>query len=170
MRGHDARFVAAGDGGLPSPRAREMVRATAGLADVVASLLLALHPGAELYRIGSDVQRLVLDPAPGTHRGETLLRLLFELVDRPEWRARHAVAREVSDVDGERFEVLVPVSPEAYRAGPRLVGPFPSQAAADEWGAEHAVSTLSYDTFPTGAVWLCDLFELRQDAHAGGDT
>jgi len=153
---------AAGSRDRPSAAARELVRATGDLAGIAASLLLALYPAAELYRVGSgaasDLQRLILDPAPADT--DRLRRMLLELVDRPEWRGKHAVTREVSDDAGERLEVLTPLSPSDYREGPRLVGPFATERDADEWGADHAVSTLSYDTFFTGSVWLCDLFDL----------
>ncbi|HET8985381.1 MAG TPA: hypothetical protein VFN03_06460 [Trueperaceae bacterium] len=163
-------------GGLdrPSAAAREVVRASSPVAAVVASLLLALYPKAELYRVGADVERLVLDPAPAAARLERLKAMLFDLADRPEWQARHLVTREVSDGSGPRLEALLPVAPDQYRSGALLVGPFATEALADEWGADHAVSTLSYDVFSmsgpstgsptgpaaTGSVWLCDLFDI----------
>jgi hypothetical protein len=159
----------------PTADAREVVRASSGVAEVVASLLLALYPRAELYRAGADVERLILDPAPAADRLERLRSMLFDLAERPEWKARHLVTREVSDSSGARLEALLPVAPERYRGGAFLVGPFATEAQADEWGADHAVATLSYDVFSLGAppvgrptngspaigrVWLCDLFDL----------
>lgn len=144
----------------PSRDAREVVRASTPVAGIVASLLLTLYPRSELYRVGAGVERLILDPAPSTGRLDKLKSLLFDLADRPEWRSRHLVTREVGDADGLRLEALLPVPPGEYRTGAQLVGPFETGTAADEWGADHAVSTLSYDVFSTGGVWVCDLFDL----------
>lgn len=156
-----------------------MVRASEGVADVVVSLLLTLFPGAALYRVGVDVQKLILDPAPAQERLTRLRALLFDLAERPEWRRRHLVTREVDDPEGRRLEALLPQAPADYGGGAVLVGPFTTQALADEWGGDHAVSTLSYDVFSLGGaaasdpsvgpahgtagqerVWLCDLFDL----------
>ena len=146
----------------PSRAAREVVRATSDLAGIVASLLLALYADAELYRVESGeaggLERLILDPAPPD--ASHLRRLLFELVDRPEWRVKHTITREVTDGDGERLEVLTPLPAAEYRGEARLVGPFVTREEADTWGADHAVSSLSYDTFAVGGAWLVDLFEL----------
>src|SRR5690606_2156314 len=71
-----------------------------------------------------------------------------------------------SDADGTRLEVLTPVPPREYAGGARLVGPFATQAEADAWGGDNAVSALSYDTFATGGAWLVDLFDLPdQEPH-----
>lgn len=127
------------------------MRASTPVAGIVASLLLTLYPRAELYRVGADVERLILDPAPSPKRLDKLKSLLFDLADRPEWRGRLLVVRETSDVSGPRLEALLPLAPNAYRSGARLVGPFATEALADEWGGDHAVSTLSYDVFPIGS-------------------
>ena len=159
-----------------SPAAREVVRASAPVAEVVASLLLALHPHATLYRVGGDLQRLLLDPPPRTDRLAQLRSLLFELAGRPEWRSRHLVTREVEDRAGRRLEALLPVAPQQYSSGARLVGPLATAALADQWGGDHAVATLSYDVFSLAGgagtsdpatvdgegVRLCDLFELPE--------
>lgn len=144
----------------PSPAAREVVRASRPVAGIVASLLLSLYPRAELYRVGVDPERLILDPAPPSGRLEKLGSMLFDLAERPEWRARHLVTREVSDGSGLRLEALLPLAADAYREGAVLVGPFATEVEADRWGADHAVATLSYDVFATGGVWVCDLFDL----------
>ena len=160
-----------------SPAAGEVVRASAPVADIVTSLLLTLFPRAALYRVGTDVQRLLLDPAPRPERLPQLRTLLFDLAERPEWRRRHLVTREVEDPTGRRLEALLPLAPADYSSGARLVGPFATEALAYEWGADHAVSTLSYDVFalaggrseadddasePQDSVWLCDLFDLPE--------
>lgn len=148
------------------------MRASTPVAGIVASLLLTLYPQAALYRVGADVERLILDPAPPPKGLEKLKSLLFDLAERPEWRERHLVTREIGDVSGLRLETLLPLAPDDYRGGERLVGPFATEAQADEWGGDHAVSTLSYDVFAiagsstdsltAGSVWVCDLFDLPQ--------
>ena len=142
------------------PGAREVVRASPELADIAVSLLGAMFPRAELYRAEGGLSRLLLAPPPSRGELERLRGMLFDLVERPEWQARHAVAREVTDADGLRLELLTPIAPSDYRGGPALVGPFADQQSADEWGGDHARSDVSYDTFFTGTAWLCDLFEL----------
>lgn len=153
---------APGTGSEPKvdPTAREVVRASPELADVAVSLLLALFPDATLYRAEGRLSRLLLAPAPHRPEHEHLRGLLFDLVDRPEWREKHAVAREVTDADGLRLELLTPIPARQYRGGPALVGPFADERSADEWGGDNARSEVSYDTFFTGSAWLCDLFEL----------
>ena len=142
------------------PAAVEVVRASPELADIASSLLLALFPAATQYRAEGALTRLLLMPAPESAAHQQLRGLLFDLVDRPEWRAKHAVAREVSDDDGLRLELLTPIAAADYRGGPALVGPFADERSAVEWGEDHAKSDVSFDTFFTGTAWLCDLFEL----------
>ncbi len=135
------------------------------LADIVASLMLTLFPDAELYRgqVGIDSGHLVsLYMVPGADGAgfERLKSYLYQLVDRPEWRERYALAREVSDRQGTYLEVIVPVAPESYSGGPAIVGPFADELAADEFGSRHATTTLSHDTYRVAGGWLADLFEV----------
>lgn len=151
---------------LPGETAREAVRATADLASIAEGVLHVMFPSSLMYRSGEDPVSLMLEPAPGQEDMRRLKDKLFELVARPEWRSRHAMAREVTDRRGTRLEVMTPISPSEYRGGARLVGPFADAEAAESWGGDNAVSTLSFDTFYTGDVWLVDLFELpEQDPH-----
>jgi hypothetical protein len=147
---------------LPGKDAREVVRATRDLAPIVESVLLVMFPASTLYRTGDEPVGLLLEPAPDRAGLARLKDKLVELAARPEWRRRHAVAREVSDASGTRLEVLTPLAPEDYAGGPRLVGPFATEEEADAWGGDNAVSTLSYDTFFTGEAWLVDLFSLPE--------
>ncbi len=154
------------DGPLPGESAREAVRATADLAGIAEGVLHVMFPGSVLYRSGEEPVSLMLEPAPSQEEMGRLRDKLFELVGRPEWRRRHAMAREVRDRHGARLEVMTPVPPTEYDGGARLVGPFPDAEAAAAWGGDNAVSTLSFDTFYTGDAWLVDLFELpEQDPH-----
>lgn len=153
-------------GPLPGEAAREVVRATADLAHIAEGVMHVMFPASVLYRSGGEPVRLMLEPVPGTPDLRRLKDKLFELVGRPEWRRRHAMAREVADRHGMRLEVMTPLGPADYHGGPRLVGPFSTEEAADTWGGDNAVSTLSFDTFYTGDVWLVDLFDLpEQDPH-----
>ena len=145
---------------LPGETAREAVRATVDLASIAEGVLHVMFPGSVMYRSGEDPVSLMLEPAPGPDDFRRLKDKLFELVARPEWRNKHAMAREVNDRHGTRLEVMTPVSPSEYRGGARIVGPFADAKAAESWGGDNAVSTLSFDTFYTGQVWLVDLFDL----------
>src|SRR5690606_10072866 len=91
-----------------------------------------------------------------------LLEQLYVLVERPEWRARHAVAREVSDVNGVRLELLTPLAPEAYDGGEALVGPFADDEAARSWASGIAEPGLAFDTVPVTGAYLVDLFMLGE--------
>ncbi len=152
---------------LPGADAREVVRATRDLAPIAESVLLVMFPASRLFRAGDEPVGLILEPAPDRAGLARLKDKLGELVARPEWRRRHAVAREVADAAGTRLEVLTPVDPQAYAGGPRLVGPFATEVEADAWGGDNAVSTLSYDTFFTGEAWLVDLFSLPESEPHG---
>lgn len=145
---------------LPGASAREVVRATEDLAPIAEGVLHVMFPDATMFRSANGLVRLTLEPAPEQADFRRLKDKLFELVARPEWRAKHAFAREVTDGDGNRLEVMTPVAPAEYRGGPRLVGPFTDQRSAEEWGGDNAVSSLSFDTFYTGDAWLVDLFDL----------
>lgn len=98
-------------------RFAEALRVSPEAAELAASLLLALFPNrswarAHVGRLTAYSARPPLDQT-GARR---LFDKLFELSERQEWRARHAVAREVTDVAGRRLELLVPVPPRSTRA------------------------------------------------------
>lgn len=141
----------------------EALRASPEFVDVAVPLLLTLFPGREVMRgsVGR-LAALYVDPALEKHEARRLLGYLFELVERPEWQARCAVAREVSDVDGTRMELVVPLAPASYDGGEALVGPFASDEAAREWVAGVADRSLAFDTMRSACGYLVDLFALGQ--------
>ncbi len=141
----------------------EALRVSPEASDLAASLLLALFPGrswakAHIGRLTAYSARPPLDPA-GTRR---LFDKLFELTERPEWRARYAVAREVTDVTGRRLELLVPLPPEEYEGGEGLVGPFATLDEANAWGMSVQAHELAADAMRVGDAWLCELFALGE--------
>lgn len=152
------------------PAADEVVRASPEFADIAASLLLGLFPQHRLYRADDGLSRLLLAPAPSKQAFARLREMLFDLVARPEWRSRHAVAREVSDDDGLRLELLLPLASADYRGGPALIGPFADERSAVEWGEDNARADVSFDTFFTGTAWVCDLFVLPTGGGPAGPT
>lgn len=162
-----------------APGHREAVRAGPGLDDIVVSLLLVLFPDRQLYRgeMGGDtggemsgMTALSVDPPLGAEETARLERYLHELVERPEWRARHAVVREVQDRSGTRLELRTPIAPADYRAGEALVGPFDDESAADAWGAEHASDGCAHDAIRMAGAWMCDVFDAGQDLAPGWDA
>lgn len=158
--------VPSGDG-QPSPKYREALRAGPGLADIAVSLLLALFPEHDLYRAAAgDMTSLSLDPPLGAEQAGRLEHYLHQLVERPEWRARHGVVREVRDRTGTRLEVRTPAAPAEYRGGEALVGPFEDEAAAEAWGADHAGTGYGHDAIRMAGVWLCDVFDAGEDLTA----
>lgn len=140
------------------------LQAGPGLSDIAASLLLALFPTRQLVRTGGAgrLERLMVKPALNPNESRKLLDNLFSLVERPEWRAKHAVAREVQDVTGRRLELLTPLPPDEYRGGEALVGPFEDEAAASDWAAGVAEPRLASDTVPMAGAYLVDLFALGE--------
>lgn len=144
-------------------RFAEVLRVSPEAAELAASLLLALFPNrswgrAHVGRLTAYFARPPLDQA-GAWR---LFDKLFELSERPEWRARHAMAREVTDVTGRRLELLVPVPPEAYEGGEGLVGPFATFEDANAWGMSVQARELAADALQAGDAWLCELFRLGE--------
>ena len=148
----------AGEGGFG-----EALRASPEFVDVAIPLLLTAFPGREVMRgtVGR-LAALYVDPPLERHEARRLLGFLFELVDRPEWKDRCALAREVSDVNGTRSELIVPLAPQAYDGGEALVGPFPSVEAAKEWAASVADPSLAFDTMQSTCGPLVDLFVLGE--------
>ncbi len=146
------------------------LQAGPGLSDIAASLLLALFPTRQLVRAGGAgrLERLLVKPPLTPNESRKLLDHLFTLVERPEWRDKHAVAREVQDVGGRRLELLTPLPPGQYRGGEALVGPFRDEAAANEWATNVAEPSLASDTVPMAGAYLVDLFalgDLLSDGH-----
>ncbi len=139
----------------------EALRASPEFVNVAIPLLLTLFPGCEVMR--SSVGRLsalYVDPPLEKHEARRLLGFLFELVERPEWRGRCAVAREVSDADGTRLELVLPLAPSDYDGGEALVGPFATDDAAKEWVSSVADRSLAFDTMLASCGYLVDLFVL----------
>ena len=139
----------------------EALRASPEFVDVAIPLLLTLFPGREVMRgsVGR-LAALYVDPPLEKHEARRLLGYLFELVERPEWRGRCAVAREVSDTDGTRMELVLPLAPTNYDGGEALVGPFVTDEAAKEWVASVADRSLAFDTMLASCGYLVDLFVL----------
>ncbi len=141
----------------------EAIRAAPELADIAVSLLLTAFPRVTLMRAAEGrLAALYTDPPLTKAERRRLLGYLFELVERPEWRSRHAVAREVTDVKSTRLELLLPLAPETYDGGEAVVGPFASQEEAHAWGSGVAETGLAFDTLPSWDAYLVDLFQLGQ--------
>ncbi|MFO7547169.1 MAG: hypothetical protein R6W77_16885 [Trueperaceae bacterium] len=164
-RGSSTQWTAAPSGnGQPRPGYRETLRAGPDLADIAVSLLLALFPEHQLYRAEAGAMTAIsLDPALDADQAARLEHFLQALVERPEWRERHGVLREVRDRAGTRLEVRTPTAPADYVAGEALVGPFDDEAAADTWGAGHAPSGFGHDAIRMAGAWLCDVFDAGED-------
>lgn len=141
----------------------EALRADPALADIALSLILMAFPRHRVMR-GAEgrLAALYLDPPLDASQSRRLLEQLYQLVERPEWRARHAVAREVSDVRGTRIELLMPLAPDEYDGGEALVGPFADDEAARNWASGIAEPGLAFDTVPVTGAYLVDLFMLGE--------
>lgn len=148
---------------LPEGGFTEAMRAGPELAEIAAQLLSVLFPEKTFVTdLDGPWVRFAARPALAVSESRRLLDHLHDLVDRPEWRARHAVAREVTDAAGRRVEVLVPLAPAAYAGGEALVGPFPDEEAAQGWCRTVQLRGLAADTVEVAGAWLCDLFVLGE--------
>lgn len=139
--------------------AGEALRAAPEMAQIAGSLLLAAFPDREVFRqplVGGD--RLLVFPPLLADELRRLDALLASLVERPEWRRRHAFYREVSDVRGRRRELALPVSPADYRAGSAVVGPFDDRAAAEGFAVGSVSEPHTCDPFTMNGTWFCDVF------------
>ena len=141
----------------------EALRTSPEFVDVAIPLLLTAFPEREVMQdtVGR-LTALYVDPPLERHEARRLLGYLYELVDRPEWQRRCALAREVSDVNGTRSELVLPIAPGDYDGGEALVGPFPSVEAANEWAASVADPSLAFDTMQASCGPLVDLFVLGE--------
>lgn len=139
--------------------AGEVVRAAPELAALAGGMLLMAFPEREAFRAPDGRrERLLAFPPLSAEELERLDGLLAPLVDRPEWRRRHAFLRQVDDVHGTRRELDLPEHPDAYQQGAAVVGPFADRDAAEAWGRAQAKPPHVHDPFPMNGRWFCDVF------------
>lgn len=141
----------------------EALRASPQLVDVAVPLLLAAFQGRQVMRGSAGrLAALYVQPPLAPNESRRLLGYLYELVERPEWVSRCALAREVSDAGGTRLELLVPLAPVEYDGGEAVVGPFATDEDARDWVAGVAEKGLAFDTMRVTGGYLVDLFELGE--------
>jgi len=129
------------------------------LAHLAAGMLLAAFPEREVFRSeGDDYERVLAFPPLTPDELRRFDGLLVPLVERPEWRSRHAFYREVNDVRGLRRELGLPQAPGDYDGTVAVVGPFDDEGEADAWGRASVTSPRTYDPFPMNGYWFCDVF------------
>ncbi|HKI58964.1 MAG TPA: hypothetical protein VKA00_07110 [Trueperaceae bacterium] len=139
--------------------AAEALRASPELAELAGSMLLAAFPEREVFRAPAGArERLLAFPPLAAAELTRFDALLAPLVERPEWRERHAYFREVTDARGRTRELALAVPPSAYQGGDEVVGPFGTREAADAWGRERIASPRVHDAFPMNGAWFCDVF------------
>ncbi|MFO8150419.1 MAG: hypothetical protein R6T93_08985 [Trueperaceae bacterium] len=151
-----------GEAGAPDALpALEVLRVDPRLLDVVASLFWATFPDRRLGRADPDADgRVALStdaPWPPA-AAERWRAALDELLRQPFARAGGAYLREVRDRAGRRDELALPVSPDAYGGGAWLVGPFPDEAAADEWAGRALRPPWVHDLHRYADDWYADVF------------
>ena len=144
--------------------AEEVLRADGELAAPAAQTLAVLFPDHDIFRIdaGPTARFRVFPPASAgdLDRVEDAAARLVTAASVP-----HAMFRVVEDARGERREILVPMPPEAWRDGERVVGPFDREADAAAWSDEHVAPPLVGDPFVHEGAWFVDVFSGEQ---AGG--
>lgn len=140
----------------------EVVRADRALAELMGQTLTILFPDHQLYRIDEEpAVRFLVHPEPA--RAD--LRRLEDAAARLATASPvpHAMFRVVEDLRGERRELLVPVSPDAWAGEPGVVGPFRERAAAEGWQERHVAPPLVGDAFAQGEAWFVDVFSGDED-------
>ena len=137
--------------------AEEVVRADPQLAGHVAQTLSILFPRDDIFRLesGSMVLFLVF-PEPAEADLARLEDAAARLVTASS--VPHAMFRVVSDLRGERREVLVPVAADAWDGAPGVVGPFGARDAAERWASDRVRPPLVGDSFPHEGAWFVDVF------------
>ena len=146
-------------------------------------------PGVELLRVDPRLEVLAaslfwatcpdrrVGTAPADRDGRVPLLIDAPLAAREveRWRAAldallrdradsGAFVREVRDRDGRREELALPVAPEAYAGGAWLVGPFPTEAAADAWAAGRLEHPWVHDVVAHAGAHYADVFPGDPDA------
>ena len=143
------------------PPALEVLRVDPRLLDVASSLFWATFPDRRLGRAEPDADgRVALTtdaPWPAT-AAQRWRAALDELLRQPFARAGGAYLREVRDRSGRRDELALPMSPDAYRGGAWLVGPFRAEAAADAWAGRVLRPPWVHDVHLHGEQWYADVF------------
>lgn len=137
--------------------AEEVVRADGELAGPVAQTLSILFPSHAIFRldVGATAHfRVFPEPADGDmDRLEDAAARLVTATSVP-----NAMFRVVTDLRGERREVLVAVPPGGWRGDARVVGPFDTQADAEAWADRRVERPLVGDPFPNEGAWFVDVF------------
>lgn len=135
----------------------EVLRVDAELAGAAAQMLAVLFRNDPIFRLdhGATAHFRVFPP-PTESDVERVDDAAARLVAATS--IRHAMFRVVTDVRGERREVLVPLPPASWRGGERVVGPFPSQGDAEAWVDERVDAPLVGDAFAQEGAWFVDVF------------
>jgi hypothetical protein len=137
--------------------AEEAIRADGELAGPVAQTLSILFPRHEIFRLDAGPTahfRVFPEPADGDlERLEDAAARLVTATSVP-----NAMFRVVTDLRGERREVLVAVPPDRWRGDARVVGPFATQAQAEAWADRRVERPLLGDPFPQDGAWFVDVF------------
>lgn len=77
---------------------------------------------------------------------------------------RYGYYRLVRDRTGTRREFALPTPPEGWEGGETMVGPFSTEAYAQEWAGARVDprSGITYDILEYAGSWFCDLFRVEQ--------
>ena len=141
--------------------AAPLVRTDARLASQVSAVMVQLSPHHQLFTVPLTLQQtdteLRVFPPLQEHEWAAFDDALGALVGG---RTDGLFYRTVNDAVGERRELAWPLAPDTWAAGAALVGPFSTEAEANEWGRAHADPRqgLVFDTLPYAGAWLCDVF------------
>jgi hypothetical protein len=144
--------------------AEELVRVSAELADAAGGLVFEAFPDRRVYRVpGRPAERLLAFPPLAAEQLQRFDEAAARLVTRTPYAEAHAFYRTVNDLRGTHRELMLPTPPDAWAGEATLVGPFPSQEAAEAWPAGRLPPELIADPVPYQGRWYCDVFRSDED-------
>jgi hypothetical protein len=147
----------------------ELLRVDPRLEALTASLFWTTFPQRSLGKAAHDGDGrvpLLVDTALDDREGERWRRALDALL--LERAGAGAFLRDVHDRESRRIELALPVAPAAYAGGAWLVGPFPSDAAADAWAARRLERPWVHDVVDHAGARYADVFRGDGDAPRAG--
>ena len=113
-----------------------------------------------VYRVpGHPAERLLAFPPLTPEEQERFDEAAAHLVASDAYRDHLAFFRTVRDPHGERRELMLPITPDAWNGEVALVGPFDTQADAEAWPAGRLPPHLLADPLPYLGHWFCDVFD-----------
>lgn len=139
-----------------------LLRVAPALREAASNVFFAAFRHYELFEAAEgDLTTLLAFPPLTAAELKRFDDALGRLAALNAYAEQYVYYRVVNDRQGEHRELALPLAPGAWTGEiNRLVGPFPSQAAAEAWGEAQVRGreNLVYDAVPQAGAWFCDVF------------